>query len=140
MLDLEPNGEMVEIIRGPARLDGALVGAAMTRHKSGLSVLPAPGEFVPLDVRRFTTHAGLPGAICSLIDGRMGRLTARSGHSSRDTVGPARADGGSPRLGRSRLSVKSAADLARPGRKGRASQATSGSKTAAFEAQIFIAF
>jgi pilus assembly protein CpaE len=49
MLDLEPNGEMVEIIRDPSRLDGALLRAAMTRHKSGLCVLPAPGEFVPLD-------------------------------------------------------------------------------------------
>ena len=49
MLDLEPNGEMVEIIRDPARLDAALLHAAMTRHKSGLAVLAAPGEFVPLD-------------------------------------------------------------------------------------------
>jgi pilus assembly protein CpaE len=49
MLDLEPNGEMAEIMRDPTRLDGALLRAAMTRHKSGLCVLPAPGEFVPLD-------------------------------------------------------------------------------------------
>ena len=49
MLDLEPNGEMVEIIRDPSRLDGALLRASMTRHKSGLFVLPGPGEFVPLD-------------------------------------------------------------------------------------------
>ena len=49
MLDLEPNGEMVEIIRDPTRLDGALLRASMMRHKSGLFVLPAPGEFVPLD-------------------------------------------------------------------------------------------
>jgi pilus assembly protein CpaE len=49
MLDLEPNGEMAEIIRDPTRLDGALLRASMTRHKSGLSVLPGPGEFVPLD-------------------------------------------------------------------------------------------
>ena len=49
MLDLEPNGEMVEIIRDPTRLDGALLRASMTRHKGGLFVLPAPGEFVPLD-------------------------------------------------------------------------------------------
>jgi Flp pilus assembly CpaE family ATPase len=52
MLDLEPNGEMVEIIRDPSRLDGALLRASMTRHKSGLFVLPAPGEFVPLDALR----------------------------------------------------------------------------------------
>ncbi len=49
MLDLEPNGEMVEIIRDPARLDGPLLRASMTQHKSGLFVLAAPGEFVPLD-------------------------------------------------------------------------------------------
>ena len=49
MLDLKPSGEMVEIIRDPARLDGALLRASMTQHKSGLFVLPAPSEFVPLD-------------------------------------------------------------------------------------------
>jgi pilus assembly protein CpaE len=49
MLDLKPSGEMAEIIRDPARLDGALLRAAMTQHKSGLFVLPAPNEFVPLD-------------------------------------------------------------------------------------------
>ena len=49
LLDLEPNGEMVEIIRDPTRLDGALLRASMMRHKSGLFVLPGPGEFVPLD-------------------------------------------------------------------------------------------
>lgn len=49
MLDLKPSGEMVEIIRDPTRLDGALLRASMTRHKSGLFVLPAPSEFVPLD-------------------------------------------------------------------------------------------
>jgi pilus assembly protein CpaE len=49
MLDLKPSGEMAEIIRDPARLDGALLRAAMTQHKSGLFVLPAPVEFVPLD-------------------------------------------------------------------------------------------
>jgi Flp pilus assembly CpaE family ATPase len=49
MLDLEPSNEMVEMIRNPARLDGALLRASMTRHASGLSVLQAPGEVVPLD-------------------------------------------------------------------------------------------
>jgi Flp pilus assembly CpaE family ATPase len=49
MLDLEPSNEMVELIRNPARLDGALLRASMTRHASGLSVLQAPGEVVPLD-------------------------------------------------------------------------------------------
>ena len=49
MLDLQPNGEMVEIIRDPTRLDGALLRASMARHNGGLFVLPAPGDFVPLD-------------------------------------------------------------------------------------------
>jgi pilus assembly protein CpaE len=49
MLDLAPNNEMIEIIRNPGRLDRAMLRASMTRHKSGLSVLPAPGELVPLD-------------------------------------------------------------------------------------------
>lgn len=49
MLDLKPSGEMVEIIEDPGRLDGALLRASMIRHKSGLFVLPAPGDFVPLD-------------------------------------------------------------------------------------------
>jgi Flp pilus assembly CpaE family ATPase len=49
MLDLEPSNEMVEMIRNPARLDGALLRASMTRHASGLLVLQAPGEVVPLD-------------------------------------------------------------------------------------------
>jgi pilus assembly protein CpaE len=49
MLDLEPNGEMAGIMRDPSRLDGALLRASMMRHKSGLCVLPAPAEFVPLD-------------------------------------------------------------------------------------------
>ena len=50
---------MVEIICGPTPLDGALVGAAMMRHKSGLSVLPAPGEFVPLDASPLHHPLGL---------------------------------------------------------------------------------
>jgi pilus assembly protein CpaE len=59
MLDLEPNGELVEIIRDPARHDGALLRASMTRHKSGLFVLPAPGEFVPLEALPVTAAAKL---------------------------------------------------------------------------------
>ena len=61
MLDLEPSGEMAEIMRDPSRLDGALLRASMMRHKSGLCVLSAPGEFVPLDA--------LPGgAVVKLIE------------------------------------------------------------------------
>jgi pilus assembly protein CpaE len=49
MLDLEPTSEMAEIIRDPGRLDADLLRASMSRHKSGLFVLAAPAEFVPLD-------------------------------------------------------------------------------------------
>ena len=59
MLDLEPSSEMVEFIRDPARLDGALLRASMTRHASGLFVLPAPGEVVPLDALPLSTAAKL---------------------------------------------------------------------------------
>ena len=59
MLDLKPSGEMAGIIRDPARLDGALLRAAMTQHKSGLFVLPAPVEFVPLDALPVATVAKL---------------------------------------------------------------------------------
>ena len=55
MLDLEPNNEMVEMIRDPGRLDGALLRASMTRHGSGLHVLPAPSEVVPLDALPLAT-------------------------------------------------------------------------------------
>ena len=59
MLDLEPSTEMVEMIRNPARLDGALLRASMTRHASGLFVLPAPGEVVPLDALPLATAVKL---------------------------------------------------------------------------------
>jgi Flp pilus assembly CpaE family ATPase len=59
MLDLEPSNEMAEIIRNPARLDGSLLRASMTRHASGLFVLPAPGELVPLDALPLATAVKL---------------------------------------------------------------------------------
>jgi Flp pilus assembly CpaE family ATPase len=59
MLDLEPSNEMAEIIRNPARLDGSLLRASMTRHGSGLFVLPAPGEVVPLDALPLATAVKL---------------------------------------------------------------------------------
>ena len=49
MLDLEPSSGMVEIIREPQRLDADLLRSSMVRHKTGVSVLPAPAELVPLD-------------------------------------------------------------------------------------------
>lgn len=49
MLDLEPSSEMVAIIRDPQRLDADLLHSSMVRHPSGLAVLPAPAELVPLE-------------------------------------------------------------------------------------------
>lgn len=49
MLDLEPSTGMVDIIREPQRLDANLLRSSMVKHRSGLSVLPAPADLVPLD-------------------------------------------------------------------------------------------
>lgn len=57
MLDLEPSSEMVEIMRDPQRLDSDLLRSSMVRHGSGLSVLPAPAELVPLEA--FSTSAAV---------------------------------------------------------------------------------
>jgi pilus assembly protein CpaE len=48
-LDLEVKPESLEIVRAPERLDAALLRAAMVHHKSGLAVLPAPPQPVPLE-------------------------------------------------------------------------------------------
>jgi pilus assembly protein CpaE len=48
-LDLVPNDGLLEIIRTPSRLDGALLRGASVTHPSGLHVLTAPRSSVPLD-------------------------------------------------------------------------------------------
>lgn len=48
-LDLENGRGLVDIIRTPGRLDGALLRGAMAQHKNGLSILTAPNIPVPLD-------------------------------------------------------------------------------------------
>ncbi len=58
-LDLEPRAGLIEIIRNPARLDAALLLSAMSQHKSGLEVLAAPVEPVPLDGLRPETAGRL---------------------------------------------------------------------------------
>ncbi|HET6467958.1 MAG TPA: AAA family ATPase [Geminicoccaceae bacterium] len=58
-LDLEPRQEMLEIIRSPQRFDGTLLRGAMVQHQSGLSVLPAPLEPVPLEALRMETAGQL---------------------------------------------------------------------------------
>jgi pilus assembly protein CpaE len=58
-LDLEPRQEILEIIRTPQRCDGMLLQGAMTRHGSGLAVLPAPRQPVPLEALRMETAGQL---------------------------------------------------------------------------------
>jgi pilus assembly protein CpaE len=48
-LDLVPSDGLLEIMRTPSRLDGALLRGAMVPHSSGLHVLTAPRAPVPLD-------------------------------------------------------------------------------------------
>ncbi|NJO37375.1 MAG: AAA family ATPase [Rhizobiales bacterium] len=54
-LDLEPRSDLVEIVQKPTRLDTSLLLSAMTEHKSGLEVLQAPVEPMPLDALRTET-------------------------------------------------------------------------------------
>ncbi|MDH3664030.1 MAG: AAA family ATPase, partial [Alphaproteobacteria bacterium] len=54
-LDLDPRSDLVEIVQKPTRLDTALLLGAMTEHNSGLEVLQAPTEPVPLDALRTET-------------------------------------------------------------------------------------
>jgi len=58
-LDLEPRSDLVDIVQKPARLDTALLLSAMTEHKSGLEVLQAPIEPMPLDALRTETAGRL---------------------------------------------------------------------------------
>ena len=48
-LDLVPNDGLLEIMRTPTRLDGALLRGASVAHPSGLHVLTAPRSSIPLD-------------------------------------------------------------------------------------------
>ena len=54
-LDLEPRSDLVEIVQKPTRLDTSLLLGAMTEHGSGLEVLQAPVEPVPLEALRTET-------------------------------------------------------------------------------------
>ena len=54
-LDLDPRSDLLEIVQKPTRLDTALLLSAMTEHKSGLEVLQAPVEPMPLDALRTET-------------------------------------------------------------------------------------
>ena len=49
LLDVEDQGAMLEIATRPHPPDGAFMRTAMSEHKSGLTVLPAPASPIPLD-------------------------------------------------------------------------------------------
>ncbi|MEX5729748.1 pilus assembly protein CpaE [Rhodovulum iodosum] len=48
-LDIEDDGAMVELIRSRGSIGSYLTETVMVKHSSGLHVLPAPADFVPLD-------------------------------------------------------------------------------------------
>jgi len=54
-LDLAPRSDLVDIVQKPTRLDTALLLSAMTEHESGLEVLQAPIEPMPLEALRTET-------------------------------------------------------------------------------------
>jgi len=48
-LDLQPKNSVLDLVSAPERLDTSLLGATMTKHKSGLDVLAAPPELVAVE-------------------------------------------------------------------------------------------
>lgn len=48
-LDLPAEAGLINILEAPERLDASYLRSSMTRHKSGIDVLSAPDQFVPLD-------------------------------------------------------------------------------------------
>ncbi len=54
-LDLDPRSDLLDIVQKPTRLDTALLLSAMTEHESGMEVLQAPVEAMPLDALRTET-------------------------------------------------------------------------------------
>lgn len=54
-LDLDPRSDLLDIVQKPTRLDTALLLSAMTEHESGLEVLQAPIEPMPLEALRTET-------------------------------------------------------------------------------------
>jgi pilus assembly protein CpaE len=46
-LDIRSEGNILEALRNPHRIDSVFVNALMTRHSSGLDVLPSPGDLSP---------------------------------------------------------------------------------------------
>ena len=48
-LDLMPKVTLLDILESPSRLDTAYLKGSMSRHKSGIDVLAAPSEIIPLE-------------------------------------------------------------------------------------------
>lgn len=48
-LDLPPEAGLINILEAPERLDTSYLRSSMSRHKSGIDVLSAPEQFVPMD-------------------------------------------------------------------------------------------
>lgn len=67
-LDIEDRGTMLEIIRRNSVPDADFMNTALTRHPSGLSVLPAPVEATPLDALSSETVAGLLDTLLAEFD------------------------------------------------------------------------
>jgi pilus assembly protein CpaE len=67
-LDLSVKAGLMDIIREPERLDEALFTSALTVHKSGLAVLPAPNETVPVEALERETAERLLTLACDAFD------------------------------------------------------------------------
>jgi pilus assembly protein CpaE len=48
-LDMNPRGDITDILRSPKRLDAHFLGGVLERHKSGVNLLAAPQKVVPLE-------------------------------------------------------------------------------------------
>ena len=67
-LDLAVKAGLMDIIREPERLDGALLNSSLVTHKSGLSILPAPTEAVPVEALERDTAERLLALACEAFD------------------------------------------------------------------------
>jgi pilus assembly protein CpaE len=68
MLDLQPGQSLDEVIRTPSRLDGALLRNLAVRHGSGLHLLAAPPQPLPLETLRPETAGRLLEVACGEFD------------------------------------------------------------------------
>jgi pilus assembly protein CpaE len=68
LLDLQPRQSLDEIIRNPRRLDGVLLRSLATRHGSGLHLLAAPPQPLPLEALRTEVADRLLEVACDEFD------------------------------------------------------------------------